>query len=202
MNRYRVYLLVFGVIYTLCFCVALLDAAHAIPIYLMLAVRYVMVSIVAYGVVVARIWEGLEEVFRRACKPQWASAAGRILWMLVLAGLLADMASSWSRWILEKASRESALARLSTLAREKRLGIVCEDHQAAFFLAKRAGATDVKYVLAESFPFQTLMRRIQKHYPQPTPISMAEFRQFTNDFVLLPSGKAPVIIHRPAASAR
>jgi hypothetical protein len=73
---------------------------------------------------------------------------------------------------------------------------------AAFFLATRTGATDVKYLLADSFPFKTLMRRIEKHYPQPTPVTMTEFRQFTNDFVFLPAGEAAVVVHQPATSAR
>ena len=97
---------------------------------------------------------------------------------------------------------ESTLARLSILAREKHLGIVCEDHITAFFLTTRAGATDVKYLLADSFPFKTLMRRIEKHYPHPTPVTMSEFWQFTNDFVFLPNGKAEVIVHQPGTSAR
>jgi hypothetical protein len=50
-------------------------------------------------------------------------------------------------------------------------------------------------VLAESFPSKTLMRRIAKHYRQPITITAAEFRRTTNDFILLPSGKPPVVIH-------
>jgi hypothetical protein len=141
-------------------------------------------------------------VIQRACKPQMARAVGRIAWGLVLAGLLADMAVAWSQWLMYKANRESTLARLSILARENHLGIVCEDHKPAFFLATRTGATDVKYLLADSFPFKTLMRRMEKHYPNPTPVTMTEFRQFTNDYVFLPNGQAPVVVHQPGTSAR
>ena len=94
------------------------------------------------------------------------------------------------------------MARLSRLAREKHLGIVCEEHVAAFFLATRAGATDVKYVLADSFPFKTLMRRIEKHYSHPTPITTAEFSQITNDYVYIPVDGPPVIIRQPGTSAK
>ena len=181
---------------------ALLDAAHVIPVYLMSAVRYVLVAAVAYVVIVAMVWEGLEGLIQRAYEPQMARAVGRIVWGLVLVGQLAGMASAWNGWRMEKATMEATMARLSRLAREKHLGIVCEEHVAAFFLATRAGATDVKYVLADSFPFKTLMRRIEKHYPHPTPVTMTEFRQFTNDFVLLPAGRAPVVVHRPGTSAR
>ena len=176
--------------------VALLDAAHVVPVFLMLAVRYVLVAIVAYGVVVATIWAGLEDAIRRVGQVRWVPAACRVLWVLVLTGLLAGMAASWSRWFLEKSYMESTLAKLAAVAREKQLGIVCEDHESAFFLVQRTGATDVKYVLAEGFPSKTLMRRIEKHYHRPIPITMAEFRQLTNDFVLLPAGAPPVIIHQ------
>jgi hypothetical protein len=57
-------------------------------------------------------------------------------------------------------------------------------------------------VLADDFPFKKLMLRIEKHYPHPTPITITEFRQFTNDFVLLPAGKAPVVIHQSRTAAR
>jgi hypothetical protein len=181
---------------------ALLDAAHVIPVYLMNAVRYVLVAAVAYVVIVAMAWEVLEEMIQRAFKPQMARAASRIAWGLVLAGLLAGMASAWGGWLMNKSNWDSILARLSILAREKNLGIVCEEHTAAFFLATRAGATDVKYVLADSFPFKTLMRRIEKHYPNPTPITKAEFSQITNDYVYLPVDGSPVIIRQAGTSAK
>ena len=180
---------------------ALLDWAHVIPVYSMLAVRYVLVSAVAYAVIVAGILERLEDMVRRAGKPRWGAAAGRLVLLLMLVGLLAGMATSWSRWLLEKSSMESTLARLSKIARDQGLEIVCEDHESAFLLATRGGAANVKYVLAEDFPFKTLMRRIHDYYPQPVPVSMAQFQQITNDFVLLPAGKAPVVIHHPATPA-
>jgi hypothetical protein len=180
--------------------VVLLDATRVVPVFLMCAVRYVLVVIVAYGVIVARIWEGLEAVIESTRNSQRAPAVGRVVWVLVLTGLLAGMATSWSGWFLEKSYMESTLAKLAAIAREKGLGIICEDHESAFFLAQRAGAMDVKYVLAESFPSKILMRRIAKHYHRPIPITAAEFRQTTNDFILLPSGSPPVVIHRSGAS--
>jgi len=153
-------------------------------------------------VIVAMVWEVLEGLIQRAFKPQMARAVGRIAWGLVLAGLLAGMASAWGGWLMSKSNWDSVLTRLSILAREEHLGIVCEEHMAAFFLATRTGATDVKYVLADSFPFKTLMRRIEKHYPHPTPITTAEFSQITNDYVYLPVGGPAVIIRQPGASAK
>jgi hypothetical protein len=181
---------------------ALLDAAHVIPVYLMNAVRYVLVAAVVYVVIVAMVWEVLEGLIQRAFKPQMARAVGRIAWGLVLAGLLAGMASAWGGWLMNKSNWDSILARLSILAREKHLGIVCEDHITAFFLTTRTGATDVKCLLADSFPFKTLMRRIERHYSHPTPVTMTEFRQFTNDYVFLSNGEAEVIVHQPGTSAR
>jgi hypothetical protein len=124
-----------------------------------------------------------------------------VVWVLVLTGLLAGMAVSWSGWFLEKSHVESTLTKLAAIAREKGLGIICEDHESAFFLVQRTGARDVKYVLGESFPSKILMRRIAKHYHQPIPITAAEFREATNDFILLPSGKPPVVIHQSGPSA-
>ena len=40
-------------------------------------------------------------------------------------------------------------------------------------------------MLAENFRSKTLMRRIEKLYHQPIPITAAEFRPTTNDFILL-----------------
>jgi len=57
-------------------------------------------------------------------------------------------------------------------------------------------------VLADSFPFKTLMRRIEKHYPKPTPITPAEFSQITNDYLYLPVDRPAVIIRQPGASAK
>ncbi len=193
-----VYAIVFIVLLNV--TVVVLDATCVVPVFLMYAVRYVLVAIVAYGVIVARIWEGLEELISRAWKPQRARAVGRVVWVLVLTGLLAGMATSWSRWILEKSYMESTLAKLAAVAREKRLGIVCEDHESAFFLVQRAGASDVRYVLAEGFPSKTLMRRIEKHYHRPIPITAAQFRQITNEVILLPSARPPMIIN-PSAPA-
>ena len=190
------------IIYALAFVVALnvttalLDAAHVIPIYLMQAVRYVLVCSVAYTVIVAGVLESLEGLLGHAAKARWAAGACRLLPLLILAGLLAGMATSWSRWLVEKSSMESSLARLAKLARDKGLEIVCEDHESAFFLAKRAGAAQVRYLLADDFPFKTLMRRIHEYYPDPAPVGSAERRQATNDFVFLPAGQAPVIVPR------
>jgi hypothetical protein len=179
---------------------ALLDAAHVVPIYLMLAIRYVLVSAVAYAVILAGILERLEGLLRPIGKPRWVPLVSRLLPVLILAGLLVGMASSWSRWLVEKSSMESSLARLAKLAHDKGLDIICEDHQSAFYLAQRGRASNVKYVLAESFPFRSLMRRISEYYPQPAPISMAQFQQLTNDFVLLPNSQPPVIIHQPGGA--
>jgi hypothetical protein len=167
----------------------------------MQAVRYVLVSFVAYTVIVAGVLESLEGLLGHAAKARCAPGACRLLPLLILAGLLAGMATSWSRWLVEKSSMESSLARLAKLARDKGLEIVCEDHESAFFLAKRAGAAQVKYVLADDFPFKTLMRRIHEYYPDPAPMGSTERRQVTNDFVFLPAGQAPVIIPRGGATA-
>jgi hypothetical protein len=178
---------------------ALLDAARVVPIYLMQAVRYVLVSAVAYAVIVAGVWERAERLLRRARQARWGTAVSRLLPVLILAALLAGMAVSWSRWLLEKSHMESTLAQLAKLAGEKHLPIVCEDHESAFYLATRTGATDVRFVLSETAPFSPFLRLRHKYYPQPAPISLAESRQLTNDFVLLPAAQPPVIVTHSAA---
>ena len=185
-----IYSLVFIVLLNL--VVFLLDAAHLIPVYLMQALRYVLVATVSYTVVVAAILQKLGGLLRSAGK--LGLALQRVLPLLLAAGLLASMATTWSHWLLEKSHMESALRRLAALAGQLHLPIVCEDHESAFFLTQRAGATDVRYVLAEEFPFKTLMRRVHEYYPQPAPISPTDRHQTTNDFVLLPAGQAPVVI--------
>jgi hypothetical protein len=173
--------------------VALLDAAGVIPIYLMLAVRYVLVAAVAYGVIFSAILERLNRMVRHYSKPQWAATLSRAQCVLITALLLFGVDKMWSTWFLDKSARESYYHRVAELAREKHLDVLCESHMNAFFLTTRTSAAEVKYLLEDNFPFRTLLLQIHKFYPRPTPLSRTEFLHCTNDVVLVPFNGEVVI---------
>jgi hypothetical protein len=174
--------------------VALLDAAGVIHIYLLLAIRYVLVVAVAYGVIFSAILGRLDQVVSRYSKPQWAVTLGRAQCILIAALLLFSMDKLWSGWLLGKSARESYYRRAAELAREKHLDLICESHMAAFFLTTRTSAAEVKYLLADDFPMRTQLVQISKYYPRPTPISRTEYLHYTNDVVLVPSDGEVVIL--------
>jgi hypothetical protein len=165
--------------------VALLDAVGVIHIYLMLAVRYVLVGAVAYPVIFSAILGRLDQIVRHYSRPQWAVVLSRAQRILIAVLLLFSMDKMWSNWYLAKSARESYYRRTAELAREKHLDILCESHQDAFFLTTRTSAGEVKYLLEDDFPFRTHLLQIHKFYPRPTPLSRAECLHWTNDVVLV-----------------
>ena len=181
-------------IVTLNVAVALLDASGAVPIYLMQAVRYVLVAAVAYGVVFAATFEQLGLMVRSVFGPRWAGIASRALPSVVVIFLLFVLGTTWSDWMNQRSRRDAYLTRVAELARERQLDLFCDSHIDAFFLATRTSATGIKYRLADNFPFRALMLQMHKYYPQPTPMGPAEFKQPTRDGVLVPSsGKVTVV---------
>jgi hypothetical protein len=178
--------------------IALLDATGVIHIYLMLALRYALVSSIAYGVVFAAIFQDLDRVVRRHSRPQWTAPLRRALFIVIAAGLLFSMEKMWSDWYFDKSSRESYYRRAAVLAREKHLDVLCESHPAAFFLTTRTAAAEVKYLLADDFPFRTLLLQIHKYYPRPTPMTRTEYSHYTNEAVFVPSdGEVVILKARP-----
>jgi hypothetical protein len=174
-------------IVTLNVAVALLDASGAVPIYLMQAVRYVLVTTVAYGVVFAATFEQLGLMVGSVVRPRWAEIASRALPSVVVIFLVFVLGTTWSDWMNQRSRRDAYLIRVAELARERQLDLFCDSHIDAFFLATRTSATGVNYRLADNFPFRALMLQMHKYYPQPTPMGPAEFKHPTRDVVLVPS---------------
>jgi hypothetical protein len=195
------------VLYSLAFVVllngvvALLDGAGVIHIYFMLAVRYVLVAAVAYGVVFAVILETLDQVVRQRVRPRWAAAISGGQHALTAILLLAVMASLWSGWRASRALNETYLKRVAQEAQAKQLAVVCQNHIDAFFLTTRTAASDVKYVLLDRFPFRTLMLQLHKFYPRPAPISPTELQQYSKSFLFVWSDHTAEIVEsrRPGA---
>jgi hypothetical protein len=181
-------------IVTLNVAVALLDASGAIHIYLMQAVRYVLVAAVAYGVVFAATFEQLDLMVRSVFRPRWAGIASRALQSVVAIFLVFVLGTTWNDWMNQRSGRDAYLTRVAALAREKQLDLFCDNHIDAFFLATRTPATGVKYFLADNFPFRALMLQMHRYYPQPTPMGLAEFQHPNGDVVLVPAfGKVTVV---------
>ena len=182
-------------IVTLNVAVAVLDALGAIHIYLMQAVRYVLVAAVAYGVVFAATFEQLDLMVRSVFRPRWAGIASRALQSAVAIFLVFVLRTTWNDWMNQRYGRDAYLTRVAALAREKQLDLFCDNHIDAFFLATRTSATGVKYFLADNFPFRALMLQMHKGTdPQPTPMGLAEFQHPNRDVVLVPAfGKVTVV---------
>lgn len=181
-------------IVTLNVAVALLDASGAIHIYLMQAVRYVLVAAVAYGVVFAATFEQLDLMVRSVFRPRWAGIASRALQSAGAIFLVFVLGTTWNDWMNQRSGRDAYLTRVAALAREKQLDLFCDNHIDAFFLATRTPATGVKYFLADNFPFRALMLQMHRYYPQPTPMGLAEFQHPNGDVVLVPAfGKVTVV---------
>ena len=164
---------------------ALLDAFRIIPVYWMLAVRYVLVCWAAYCPVIAMSLKGIVSMVQRNCTPRWKPRVERIQYFAVAAGLLVLLEAHWGEWFKARASELAYLGKISKIAGEKHLPVVCESHWDAFYLATRTSTERVAYILQDDFAYKKLMLQIAKYYPRPEPISPTEERNRTNEFVYL-----------------
>jgi hypothetical protein len=164
---------------------ALLDALRIIPVYWMLAVRYVLVCWAAYCPVIAITLKGGTNIVGRSCKPAWKPRVVRIEYFAILGGLLLMLEAHWGEWFKTRASERAYLAKIAKIADEKRLAVVCESHWDAFYLATRTSTENVEYVLRDDFAYKKLMLQIAKYYPRPTPVLSDQQRKRTNEFVYL-----------------
>lgn len=181
--------------------VAMLDASGVAAIYLLLAVRYVLVVVVPFGILFSATLDGLEQWLRRLFRQRWSGTAIRSLRAFLALLLLLQMARMWSGWRRVKFTRESYLNGVAQLANEKRLDIVCANHIDAFFLQTRTNAPEVKYVMDDDFEFRTLMLRHQRYYPEPAPISRSDAERYPEDRVFVPL-RGPAVIVKRGADAR
>jgi len=172
-------------IFCLNLTLALLDALRIIPVYWMLAVRYVLVCWAAYCPVIAMTLKGITNIVGRSCAPAWKSRVERIGYVTVFAGLLLALEAHWGEWFKTRASERAYLEKIAKIACEKHLAVVCESHWDAFYLATRTSAQNVEYVLRDDFAYKKLMLQIAKYYPRPTPVSSDQQRNRTNEFVYL-----------------
>lgn len=183
--------------------IASLDAAGVIGVYLMLALRYVLVTVVAYAVVCSAAAAAMGRFVRKmtAGRP-WGRSCPGVLQGLAAVLLLGHLVQVWKVWSAVKSEREPYLDSVAAEARAKNLEVICENQADAFLLATRTAAPDVKYFLRDDYHSRALMFRLQKHYPRPSPITVAEVRREPRDFVLLRSGLPAHFVRAPVAVAR
>ncbi len=167
--------------------IALLDGLHITSIYWTGegGIRYGLVCWVGYVVVIAAMLHSAELLIRFASARIGVGVHRRVQFILVVIALLTLMESHWWVWFRIRSSDQSYLSRISEIAKEKHLGIVCQARWDAFYLATRMGTSEVKYLLADDFPYKHLMLRIAKHYPNPAPVEPQNQAQLTNEYLFV-----------------
>ena len=183
--------------------VALLNAAIAsldwlgiIPVYVMLALRYVLVSGVGFCVILAGGGVALMALAQRSFSRPWSTALPRLAGGVAVVGLLGVLTSFGSQWYAEKSAVESHLRKVSALAAEQNLEVICARHADAFFLVARAQNLRAKYVLPDNYPFTRLMLQMQRYYPRPASVSRNELARFPRPYVFIDTSRE-VQVMRP-----
>jgi len=195
--RHVLLLYAIAFILTLNLAIAVVDGASVLPVFLMRTIRYMVGAAIGYAVIFTAIVESADAICAKIRGRGWTRAIGPALQLVVVGSVLARMVWLWSDGFGIKATREPYLLRVTELARQKGLDILCETHIEAFYLATRTPAEEVKYVLEEDFPFRALMKQVARYYPHPEPISRAAFEQYPREFVFVPSNGQEAVIAKP-----
>ena len=175
----------------------LLDVANLVPAYRFQAIRYLLVCVVPLAVILTAIFGLLLEMCAIAGRPRWLRFAGPALLTGLALGLLVDMASFGWRRYSARSLMEGFLVKVSQVAREKQIDIVCASHVDAFYLVTRARYPQVKYILPDDFPFGRLMRQMAARYPRPAILSPKEAEELAQDYLFLPvKGQAVIVSPR------
>jgi hypothetical protein len=164
---------------------ALLDAAHIMPVFWMQGIRYLLVAWIPYSVVLAAIMTGAADLLGQYAESHRLPLTGPTPFLAVILGLLLLMESHWASWMKARASDTSFFSKIAAVAAEKRLDIVCESHWDAFYLATRTPAPRVFYLLGEHFPFKQYLLRAAEYYPNPAPICPPGKLHYTTDYLFL-----------------
>jgi len=176
---------------------ALLDAAKVIPVYWMEAVRYLIVGWVAYAVILSAIAAAAAGWFRELSQNR-AVRVPRIIFALPLAGLLLLMESHWGDWFKARASDRAYFSKISGVASERHLDVVCKSHWDAFYLATRTPTARVFYLLEDDFPFKQYLLKTAIYYPNPFPICPPGRLHYTNAYLYLTDSPREARIIEPA----
>ena len=166
---------------------ALLDSLHVVSVYWTGegGIRYGLVCWVAYAVVVAAIFFTAARLLKNVSDRFRVQFSQRMQFVVAVIALLVLMESHWGAWFRMRANDCSYLAKISSIAKEKHLDVVCQRHWDAFYLATRTDTEHVQYLLADGFPYKHLMLQVAKYYPNPVPIDPAIRAQSTNEYLFL-----------------
>lgn len=180
------------VIYSVAFIIGfnvvalLLDVFHIIPMYWYITIRYGLVCWVAYAVIVAAILTSVLRLLRPVrggvdlSLPEPAQFAIALLAVLVLFGFNAFTAFT------TRAESKAFFTRVSQMAQEGHLPVICQSHMDAFYLATHT-AERVQYILSDDFEYKRLLLQIAKYYPRPEPISAETQSHYTNEYLFVSS---------------
>ena len=177
------------VVYSLMFVVllnatlALLDAIHVMPVYWMPAIRYLVVCWIPYATIIAAIVTALSRL--ESSSPKLKSSLTRVVCCAGGAGLLVLMTLNWGDWFKGRSSDKAYFSKISNLAAEKHLEVVCASYWDAFYLATRTSTSHTSYLLDEAYPFKCYLLQLPKYYPAPTPVCPPAKLHMTNDFLFL-----------------
>jgi hypothetical protein len=164
---------------------ALLDAVRIVPIYWMQAVRYLLVCWVAYAVIIGAIVAGTWRLLQESSKCYGIPVGRPLPFLVALVGLLLLMESHWGEWFRARASDVAYFSKISRIANERHLDVVCNSHWDAFYLTTRTPTAHVSYLLADNFPFKRYLLEMSKYYPRPAPICPPGSLHYTNEYIFL-----------------
>jgi hypothetical protein len=167
--------------------IALLDSLHIVSVYWTGegGIRYGLVCWAAFAVIVAAIFSSATVLLQKASDRFGIRFSQRVQFIVVLIGLLLLMDSNWGGWYRLRSNDRSYLAKISAIAKEKHLDVVCQRHWDAFYLATRTGTEHVQYLMSDGFAYKHLMLQIAKYYPNPAPVDPAVRAQCTNEYLFL-----------------
>jgi hypothetical protein len=182
-------LVLYSVVFIVCMngVAALLDSLRIVSIHGTAegGIRYGLVCWVAYAVVIAAIFLSAARLVQQVSERCGLHVSRPVQFILVLTGLLLLMESHWGVWFRLRTNDRSYLAKISSIANEKHLDVVCQRHWDAFYLATRTSTANVKYLLSDGFAFKHLMLQAAKYYPNPVPVDPAIQAKSTNEYLFL-----------------
>jgi hypothetical protein len=152
---------------------------------------------VGYAVVFASIFALVARLLQETIKRRLVHLSDRMLFLVATIPLLFLMVSHWGEWIRGKTSDEAFFSKVSQVANEGHLEVVCKSHWDAFYLATRTPTERVAYVLDENFPFKKFLLQNAKYYPRPRPIPGPDQLQITNEYLFLSNSPREARIVNP-----
>jgi hypothetical protein len=121
-----------------------------------------------------------------------------VQFLLIVLGLLLLMGSHWGEWIRGKTSDRAYFSKISKIANEAHLEVVCKSHWDAFYLATRTPTERVTYLLKDDFPFRNFLLQAAKYYPRPVPICDLGQLRSMNEYLFLTDSPREARIVNPA----